>query len=166
MQLLLFFNDNGEYHCTNEYQCPEEYKLSKKEDNRCIKNLDLYTTYISISTNLGTDLIINNSTYAYYEDNINEEIKKKDEEIVNFKEDIMKNENVLDNVTKGEDFIKEQEDMIFQVTTSENQKNNSNKNISSIDLKDCDPYNDGCITPLSFMKVFYKSIIKSWRIAS
>ena len=157
-----FFDDNGEYHCTNDYQCPEEYKLSKKEENRCIKNIDLYTTYISISTNLGTDLIINNSTYALYEDNINEEIKKKDEEIVNFKEDIMKNENVLDNVTKGEDFIKEQEDMIFQVTTSENQKNNSNKNISSIDLKDCEDklkevYKISNSTPLIILKIDYYS---------
>ena len=74
----------------------------------------------------------------------------------------MKNENVLDNVTKGEYFIKEQEDMIFQVTTSENQKNNSNKNISSIDLGDCEDklkevYKINASLPLIIFKVDYYS---------
>ena len=37
-----------------------------------------------------------------------------------------------------EDFVKKEDDVIYQITTSENQKNNSKNNISTLDLGDCE----------------------------
>ena len=48
-------------------------------------------------------------------------------------------DDILKNITENkEDFIQEEKDMKLQLTTSENQKNSSNKNISTIDLGECE----------------------------
>ena len=126
-----YFDEKGEYFCTEALECPKGYNISTENSTRCVK--------------------INKTE-------TNKEIKNKDDKISNFKEDIINNEEVLDIVKEGEDYIKKEDDIIFHVTTSESQKNNKNKTISSIDLKDCekilqDVYNIS--EPLIIIKVDY-----------
>ena len=89
---------------------------------------------------------------------------KKDEIINNIKEDL-KNGNLntlLEDVIQGEkkDLITQDKDIIFQITTSDNQKNTIYTNISTIDLGGCEQtlrgiYNINNSLPLIILKVDY-----------
>ena len=67
------------------------------------------------------------------------------------------------NITQNKkDFVQQENDMIFQITTSENQKNNNNSNISTIDLGDYedrlkDIYHINKSLPLIIFKIDYNS---------
>ena len=69
----------------------------------------------------------------------------------------------LNKVTQNkEDYTKEKEGVLFQITSSDNQKNNSNKNISTIDLGDCEKelkriYKINETLPLIIFKIDYIS---------
>ena len=61
-----------------------------------------------------------------------------------------------------EDIVEEKDGVIYQMTTSDNQKNNSNKNISTINLGDCEKelkrvYNISPSLPLLIFKIDYYS---------
>ena len=65
----------------------------------------------------------------------------KDDIINNIKEDIIKHkiDNLLSNVTeRKEDLYIKNEDVLYQITTTDNQKNNIYNNISSIKLGECE----------------------------
>ena len=71
-----------------------------------------------------------------------EDISKKDEIINNIKEALIKGylDTLLQNVTNGtkQDLIATDKDIIYQITTSDNQKNNNYSNISTINLGECE----------------------------
>ena len=70
-----------------------------------------------------------------------ENITMIDDIIKNIREDILKGNlnSLLKNITNGkDDLIVKKNDTIFQITTTENQKNNTNKNISTLNLGDCE----------------------------
>ena len=70
-------------------------------------------------------------------------------------------DSLLTNITKKkEDILIKTNDTIYQITTTENQKNNTNKNISTIDLGECenilkDKYNINKTLSLIIFKVDY-----------
>ena len=72
----------------------------------------------------------------------NEDISKKDEIINNIKEDLINGylDTLLINVINGtkQDLIASNKDIIYQITTTENQKNNNYSNISTINLGECE----------------------------
>jgi hypothetical protein len=94
----------------------------------------------------------------------NENPGKKDEIIQNIKEDLMNGnlDILLQGVTDGEkkDLIAQDNDLIYQITTTENQQNNTYNNISTINLGDCeqklkDTYHINYSLPLIILKVDY-----------
>ena len=67
--------------------------------------------------------------------------KNKDQLISNIQDDIINRriDTLLDNITKSkQDLLVKEDDTIYQITTSDNQKNNEYKNISSLNLGDCE----------------------------
>ena len=65
----------------------------------------------------------------------------KDEIIKNIKDDIINGnlDSVLTNITKKKkDLLVKTNDILYQITTTENQKNNEYNNISTLDLGDCE----------------------------
>ena len=98
-------------------------------------------------------------------DLIKNDISEKERKISNFKENLMngKLDNILKNITENKkDYVEEEKDMKIQLTTSESQKNNSNKNISTIDLGQCeqklrDIYVINETLPLIILKIDYYS---------
>ena len=83
---------------------------------------------------------------------------ERDKDIENFRGKLS-NYNISE--TK-EDLVEEKEGVIYQMTTSDNQKNNSNKNISTINLGDCEKelkrvYNISPSLPLLIFKIDYYS---------
>ena len=75
--------------------------------------------------------------YEKYNDiNTDDIIKVKiDENINKFRNEFISDYNV--NETK-EDIIENEESLVFQMTTTDNQKNNTIKNLSTIDLGLCE----------------------------
>ena len=67
------------------------------------------------------------------------EISKEDESILNFKKNIYNDEIILNITENGKDLIQKDENLslIYQITTSENQKNAIYNNISSINIGKC-----------------------------
>jgi len=117
------------------------------------------STYIK---NVKQDTILND-IISISTDLIKNDISLKEEKISDFKENLMngKLDNILKNITENKkDYIEEEKDMKIQLTTSENQKNNSNKNISTIDLGQCeqklkDIYGINESLPLIIFKIDY-----------
>ena len=67
--------------------------------------------------------------------------QNKDQLISNIQDDIMNRriDPLLDNITKTkQDLLVKENDTIYQITTSDNQKNNKYNNISTINLGDCE----------------------------
>ena len=147
-----YFNESNNFHCTNLFKCPEQYNKLIKNKNQCVddcKNTDVYryeynntcyqecpngtihnyddyicfnyqnietTNTIDINPNLSSTIDIL-STYLKREE--------MDREIENFRE-LVSNFSITEN---KEDIITKKDNVQFQMTTSENQKNNSNKNV-------------------------------------
>ena len=93
-----------------------------------------------------TSKIIQNYTLKNYilesQEIFSDIILIKDEIIKNFKQDLINGnlDSLLGNITDGmkQDIIIQDKDIIYQITTSENQKNNKNDNISTINLEECE----------------------------
>ncbi len=145
-----YFDELNEFYCVET--CPGEYKIitdknkciddCKKDDsnkynfnNICYKDcpsgtFQNETDYICYEIkNLETTIIneINNQSTNKIED-------ERDKEIENFR-GMISDFNVSENT---EDIITTKDNVQYQMTTSDNQKNNTNKNMSTIDLGDCE----------------------------
>ena len=103
--------------------CPEE-TIKNETDYMCYANKKIETDFISISELKENEFNKSNNTSK------DEREKKMD----NFR-GMVNDFNVSEKV---EDIIEVKDNVQFQMTTSDNQKNNTNKNISTIDLGDCE----------------------------
>ena len=168
-----YFDESNNFHCNET--CPEKYKLIMNK-SKCIddcKKDDIYqyeynnicyeecpigsfhdeNEYICYEIkNIGTTIIneFNNKSTYKIED-------ERDKEIENFR-GMIKDFNVSEN----KDIIKTEGNVQYQMTTSDNQKNNSNKNMSTIDLGDCEDklktiYGIDKSLPLIIFKIDYFS---------
>ena len=144
----MFYHENN-YICTEIDSCTENYSKLINGTNLCIDDCqkdDLYK------------IEYNNTCFL-------NNLAVKDKKISSFFEDIVnhKYDDVISNITQNKkDFVQQENDMIFQITTSENQKNNNNSNISTIDLGDCedrlkDIYHINKSLPLIIFKIDYNS---------
>ena len=141
--------DNKEYNENSE-------KVQKTEDIKEIE--DLKTTEndekskINENTDkfISTDIKENNSEIIeqlfaekfFKQEKINEKTFEIDEIIKKIQTDLIKGniDSLLQNVTNGtkQDLIASDKDIIYQITTTENQKNNNYSNISTINLGECE----------------------------
>ena len=174
----MFLYQNN-YICTNNDSCPENFSKLIDGTNNCTEDIKIATTNIELSTiyyesdKIKTNSIENNTTIYESLTNIIEQeetiikndVSKKDEKISSFFNDMVNHnlDNVIGNVTKNKkDVVQIEDDLIMQITTSENQKNNNNSNISTIDLGDCEDklkevYEINKTLPLIIFKIDYIS---------
>ena len=163
-----YFNNTKNYKCTESDSCPNKYKLIK-EKKKCIddcSNDDIYifeynnecfeqyptttTTVISSEISFTEEKESNTlEIYQHYK-NLGEYIEK------GLMDDIIKNVTL-----KKEDYIERYGNLTYQITTSENQKNKTKTNLSTINLKDCETtlrnvYGINESFPLNILKVEYK----------
>ena len=116
-------------------KCPTE--TIPNNNNICIKEiiksrnetesiLDCSAEKLFLTKSCGTEITSN---------------KNKDQLISNIEDDIINRriDDLIDNITKTkQDLLVKENDTIYQITTSDNQKNNDYKNISSLNLGDCE----------------------------
>jgi len=107
-----YFDENKIYFCTNNYSCPDEYPNLINHKLECSKNIDIY----EIIKNLGK----NDTVLKYIENYLTSEFYDT---------------SLLD---KGEEEILKVIDITFTLETLQNEKNNINKNKTSIDFKECE----------------------------
>ena len=122
-----YFDKEKNYHCTNNSSCPNNYSMLKRNKKECIEyGLEYIKDILSYEKN-DTKNISNEEKIKYY-DNVLKHI-----------EAVFKLENYntlyLDN---GVDDVIKTEKIIITLTTTENQKNNKNKNMTTVDLGECE----------------------------
>ena len=157
-----YFNELSEYLCTENKTCPEQYKILITEKNKCIdecRNDDIYSYYYNNTClkkcPIGT--ISNDSSHICKEYDISNE----DRRMLTFQEEAVSGD-IIDNVTKTKkDYIRNEKDITYQVTTTENQNNNNYSNISTINFGTCenilrDKYKIDDSLPLIIIKIDYK----------
>ena len=127
-----YFDNNNNYHCTVNLSCPIEYPYLVQNEKQCINE---YTNSINLIEKLINDL---------FDLETNKNITKEEEinkynEILEKIEYIFTSENFdLTNIDNGEDQIINANKILFTLTNTENQKNNIESNMSTIDLGECE----------------------------
>ena len=125
-------------------------KEEKAETTMKIENTEnnkIHNTDIIYTDEVNNSKLIDNSKFSsenffkekeILEKNINDNIVKKDEIIQSIKEDLISGnlDTLLENVTGGEkkDLLVNDNQTIFQITTTDNQKNNNYTNISTVNF--------------------------------
>ena len=122
-----YFDNNNNYHCTLNSTCPNEYPKLNESKKECIK----YN-----KENILKDLVTKEKNET--------EKMTKEEEIEYFNNVKEKVEKILtegydtSNIDNKQDEIINIGKMTLTISTPENQKNNINSNMTSIDLGDCE----------------------------
>ena len=124
---------------TNKEKVEETYKETNKEINKETN------TEINIETNKETNKETTKkfSSEEFFKESLvikDESIINKDKIIDNIREDLLNGNLDLFDLTNGtkQDLLVQQNDIIYQITTTENQKKNEYKNISTINLNLCE----------------------------
>ena len=185
-QYYYYFDEYNKFQCSDNYECPKDYKLIQ-DKTKCIDfcknddthkyeyNLKCYqvcpeetistqndyickeikiidTTFIEKEKDIITTMELKMSSYATL---VKDE---RDAKVEQFRE-IVSDFNISEN---KKDIIKKEDDVQYQMTTSELQRNNTNKIISSINLGDCELklkriYGIDTSLPLIIFKIDYFS---------
>ena len=111
-----YFDEENNYHCTNESTCPNEYPKLIEEINECkIEDSINFNNIIEDILNLRK-----NETQESKE----EETEIYDTIIEKIESILASNNYVLRNIDEGEDQIINTEKILITLTSTENQKNN------------------------------------------
>ena len=135
-----FFDKENYYHCTINSSCPEEYPELIEEKNECIKydikdSIDIMPKYEKNST----EEIIKYEKNSTEKITKEEEIKYYDNILHNIESDFTSEYYDTSNLDSGENEVLIETDKIkVTLTTTQNQINNTNDNMTSIDLGQCE----------------------------
>ena len=112
-----------------ELKCPKEYPYEIIKTQECVNQCTISERQKGLCK-------IN---YQPEENNANNEANKEIEEKVveNIKEELTKDFDTSD-IDKGENIVIKQKDSTITISTTENQKNEKNNNVSTINLGDCE----------------------------
>ena len=113
---------NKNYYC--QIECPEDLPYEIIKTQECVKNC-------SISDMIKKQCILNNKNAEKNEEN-------QEELLSNLQENIMSGEIDTSIVENGEDIVIEENGLSLTITTTDNQKNSQNNNVTTIDLGECE----------------------------
>ena len=121
-----YVDNENNFHCTQDSSCPKEYSKLNKNKKECVK-YDLLKELEDLKINVinVTEKMSKVEEIEYY-DNLKKAIEK--EFIENYD---------IEKLNSGDEVIKT-EKMTITFTTVENQKNNINKNVTTINLGGCE----------------------------
>ena len=154
-----YFDSSNNFSCTSDYKCPNDFPNLIEGKNQCvsIQNIENTIVFVDITTSI-KEVIDESTKNTVVFDVISTSIKEvKDESIKNtivfddistsIKEvkderdkdiDTFRNNLANFNISKNEDIMETKDNVQYQITTTDNQKNNTNKNLSTIDLETCE----------------------------
>ena len=144
-----YFDNSNNYFCTLSKKCPDDYKNLIKEKNQCIDNCQKDNIYINEYNNT---CYKSNPNVTYKEESRNEYILT--EIFFNNSYKYNKSEILIENIKNGlingsiniskvlgiekKDISINDNNILYQITSSDNQKNIKNDNISNILLGKCE----------------------------
>ena len=130
MYIIYFIYDN--YHCTENSECPKEFPHLIEDKKECVlQDIKAIENFIA-------------DIFNYETNETNEELSKEEEinkynQILDNIETIFTSDNYdLTNIDKGDDQVISANKMVITFTNTDNQKNNLENNMSTIDLGDCE----------------------------
>jgi len=157
-----YFDSSNNFSCTSDYKCPNDFPKLIKEKKQCVKIQNIENTAVldDISTSIKEvkdESIENTVTFDGISTSIKEVIDERDKRIDTFRENLANF-----NISKNEDIMETKDNVQYQITTTDNQKNNINKNVSTIDLGTCEEklkniYGIDKSLPLIIFKIDYFS---------
>ena len=122
-----YFDNESNYHCTNDSVCPKEYPKLKRDKNECIKD--------SFLVKVRNDI----------EEGKNETIKRKEEEnkyynsiLKNLEDGFTSEDFDTYDIDNGKDEIIDIEKIKITLTTTQNIKNNIDDYLTGINLDNCE----------------------------
>jgi surface protein len=118
-----YFDNNNNFYCTSNFSCPDEYPTLKEDKNECIK-YDI--------KNIIKDIIIPETN------DTKENVEYYNNILENLETGFTSENYDTKNLDNGEDEVIEIKDIKITFTTTKNQKNNTNNNMTIIDLGDCE----------------------------
>ena len=118
-----YFDNNHIYYCTINSSCPNDYPKLLLEKRKCVQEIKD---------------VIENLIKTEKEDNEKEEIKYYDNIIKTVENIFSSNDFDTSDIDKGEDQIIKTEKMKITLTTTENQKDNINNDMITLDLGECE----------------------------
>ena len=144
-QHYYYFDEFNNFICTINNTCPQGFKLIR-EKNKCIDNCTNDNIYKNELNNICYKNLPNsefNLLYFFYNNTIsNYTPELVDKTISNIKNQIMNGElnYILEDVIlrQGNDLVRNEGNIIYQITSLENQNNNEYTNISTINLGECE----------------------------
>ena len=169
-----YFNESNFYFCTHNYSCPEKFSKLIIQKNKCIDDCINSNDYIYDYNNIcykncPNETFTFENIYFCFDltryNNNNNTLNEVDNKIFFYQENIpigILNSLIKSVMEDKSDFIEIIDGVYFQISTTENQKNNSNKNLSSILLDNCETilriiYQINDSLPLILFKIDYKS---------
>ena len=120
-----YFDENNNYQCTVDLSCPNKFSKLIEDKKECIKN-NIKNNVEGIILDKSEIENMSNERQIEYYDNIINNIEK-----------VMPNYDTSE-IDKGQDEVIEVGKTTWTFTSVDNQKNNINKNVSIIDLGDCE----------------------------
>ena len=126
-EICPFNTTTKNFYC--KVNCPLDFPYEIIETQECVANCSL--------SDISKKICILNNKNAI---NIKEKSKEEDNELAkNIQDNIMSGEIDITNIEEGgEDIVIETKGTSFTVTTTENQKNSETKNVSTINLGECE----------------------------
>jgi len=127
-----YFDNNNNFQCTKNFSCPPEYPNLNPDKKECtFEDIKAIENFINEILNIETNETNPKITKE-------EEINKYNQ-ILEKIESIFTSDNFdLTNIDSGEDQVINANKMLITFTNTENQKNNLESNMSTIDLGKCE----------------------------
>ena len=122
-----------------------------------------FLKYEDDKNNISNIILVHNETSNIHISNLLIDYEKEeDKKINNFRVNIFNDNIIKDLIDNKKDYIQQDDNVTYQIATSDNQKNNTHNNISSINLGVCenilkDKYNINKNLPLIIFKIDYYS---------
>ena len=169
-----YFNESNSYFCTHNNSCPEKFSKLLIQKNKCIDDCINSNDYIYDYNNICYEKCPNeafefeNIYFCFdltkYKNKNNITLNEADKKILFYQENIpigTLNSLIKSVMEDKRDFIEIIDGVYFQISTTENQKNNSNKNLSTIFLNNCETilrniYQINDSFPLILFKIDFK----------
>ena len=122
-----YFDNQNNFQCTMNLSCPDAYPLLIKNRNECIEYLSFESLKRQLQNNGNITLNTKTEENKYY-DNI----------IKNIEENFTSENYDSSNIDNGKDDVIKEGKITITFTSSQNQKNNINYNMTTIDLGECE----------------------------
>ena len=122
-----YFDIEKNFHCMNSFSCPDEYPKLIEDKSECV---EIDFDYIL------EDILKLEKNETKLE--VEEQIEYYGKQLINFEKIFTSKNYDTAFLDEGKDKIMKTNKMIVTLTTSKNQKNNFNNNISFVDLGECE----------------------------